>query len=318
MLDPFLEMMAAERGASAHTLDAYRRDLTDFGAFLAARGRSRQDAAAEDVRAYLAGLAAAGLRASTAARRLSAIRQYYRFLFLEQRRADDPTVHVDAPKLTKPLPKLLSEEEVGGLIDAARERGGAEGLRLTALLELLYATGLRITELTSLPLSAISADRSWLRVRGKGDKERLVPFGAAARRALEDWLVARPVYVTDPARQRWLFPSRAATGYLTRQRVTQLLKGLAVESGLDPVRISPHVLRHAFASHLVAHGADLRAVQAMLGHADIATTQIYTHLQTDRLQAVVREFHPLSRDAPPGPAEAAPAAPATKAPRRKP
>ena len=317
MLEPFLEMMAAERGAAANTLDAYRRDLAAFQAFLVGRGCTRQDAAPEDIRAYLAGLAAAGVRASTAARRLSAIRQYYRFLFLEQRRADDPTVHVDAPKLAKRLPKLLGEEEVTALIEAARTREPPDGLRLTALLELFYATGMRVSELVSLPLSAISADRSWLRVHGKGDKERLVPVGSAARRALDDWLEARPAYVADPSRHRWLFPSRGASGHLTRQRVAQLLKGLAVEAGIDPVRLSPHVLRHAFASHLVAHGADLRAVQAMLGHADIATTQIYTHLQPERLQTVVREFHPLSPSKPPGVAADELPTPETTRKRRK-
>lgn len=295
MLDPFLEMMAAERGASAHTLDAYRRDLLDYDAFLKARGREPQDAGADDIRAYLASLVAAGMRASTTARRLSALRQYHRFLFLEGRRRDDPTLHIDAPRLSRPLPKLLGEEEIEALIAAARAREGPEALRLTALLELLYATGLRVTELVSLPLSAIAADRQWLRVRGKGGKERIVPVGGAARRALEAWLAARKAVVPDASRARWLFPSRARSGHLTRQRVGQLLKALAVEAGLDPSRISPHVLRHAFASHLVAHGADLRAVQAMLGHADIATTQIYTHLQSEHLQGVVRDFHPLSR-----------------------
>jgi integrase/recombinase XerD len=295
MLDPFLEMMAAERGASVHTLDAYRRDLLDYGTFLRARGRERLDATPDDIRAYLAGLVAAGLRASTTARRLSALRQYYRFLYLEGRRKDEPTLHIDAPKLTRPLPRLLSEEEIEALIAAARAHEGTDALRLTALLELFYATGLRVSELVSLPLAAIPPDREWLRVRGKGQKERIVPVGGAARRALEDWLKVRKGMVTDPSRAKWLFPSRGRSGHLTRQRVAQLLKALAPEAGLDAARLSPHVLRHAFASHLVAHGADLRAVQAMLGHADIGTTQIYTHLQSEHLQTVVREFHPLSR-----------------------
>jgi integrase/recombinase XerD len=297
-LDAFLEMMAAERGASRHTLDAYRRDLADFRGFLARRGRALPAATGDDVRAYLAGLADAGLLPSTAARRLAAIRQYFRFLCLEGGRADDPTTHVDTPKRGRSLPKLLGEDEIEALIAAAQARSGPEGLRLLALLELFYATGLRVSELAGLPLAALSPDRTVLVVRGKGGKERMVPIGGAAREALAAWLGVRPFVVADPSRQRWLFPSRARSGHLTRQRVAQLLKALAPEAGLDPGRISPHVLRHAFASHLVANGADLRAVQAMLGHADIATTQIYTHVQTERLAAVVARHHPLAQREP--------------------
>jgi integrase/recombinase XerD len=294
-LDAFLEMMAAERGASRHTLDAYRRDLADFRGFLARRGRDLPAATGDDVRAYLAGLADAGLLPSTSARRLAAIRQYFRFLCLEGDRADDPTTHVDTPKRGRSLPKLLGEDEIEALIAAAQARSGPEGLRLVALLELFYATGLRVSELVGLPLSALAPDRGALTVRGKGGKERMVPIGGAARAALAAWLGVRPFFVADPSRQRWLFPSRSRGGHLTRQRVAQLLKALAPEAGLDPARISPHVLRHAFASHLVANGADLRAVQAMLGHADIATTQIYTHVQAERLAAVVARHHPLAR-----------------------
>jgi integrase/recombinase XerD len=295
LLDAFLEMMAAERGAARHTLDAYRRDLADFRGFLARRGRELPAATGDDVRAYLAGLADAGLLPSTTARRLAAIRQYFRFLCLEGDRADDPTTHVDTPKRGRSLPKLLGEDEIEALIAAAQARSGPEGLRLVALLELFYATGLRVSELVGLPLSALAPDRGALTVRGKGGKERMVPIGGAAREALASWLGVRPFFVVDPSRQRWLFPSRARSGHLTRQRVAQLLKALAPEAGLDPARISPHVLRHAFASHLVANGADLRAVQAMLGHADIATTQIYTHVQTERLAAVVARHHPLAQ-----------------------
>jgi integrase/recombinase XerD len=298
MLGPFLEMMAAERGASQHTLDAYRRDLSDYGAYLRAHGRTAETSVTADIRAYLAGLSAAGLAASTMARRLSAIRQLHRFLFLEERRADDPTTHVDGPKLPRPLPKLLDEDEVLALIDAARARTGPEAVRLIALLELLYATGLRVTELASLPLSGLSPDRGALTVRGKGGKERMVPIGGRAQEALTAWLEVRPGFVRDPTRLKWLFPSRSRNGHVTRQRVAQLLKELAVDAGLDPARLSPHVLRHAFASHLLAHGADLRAVQAMLGHADIATTQIYTHVQTERLAQVVAQHHPLAQPRP--------------------
>jgi integrase/recombinase XerD len=293
-IDAFLEMMAAERGASRHTLDAYRRDLADFMGFLAKRGESLHEASAEAIRGYLAALAEAGLRASTAARRLAAIRQYFRFLYVEGRRADDPSAQIDRPRQGRRLPKLLAVEEIEALITAARAREGADGVRLTALLELFYATGMRVSELAGLPLSAVTSERSVLTVRGKGGKERMVPVGRAAQEALAAWLAVRPLYVVEPSRARWLFPSRGKAGHLTRQRVAQLLKALAPEAGIDPARISPHVLRHAFASHLVANGADLRAVQAMLGHADIATTQIYTHVQAERLAAVVAQHHPLA------------------------
>lgn len=298
MLDAFLEMMSAERGAARHTLDAYRRDLADFAAFLGRRGLAPITASADDIRGYLAGLTDAGLLPATTARRLAAIRQFYRFLFLEGRRHDDPSVQIDRPKQGRSLPKLLEVAEIEALIAAALDRPGPEGLRLVALLELFYATGLRVSELAGLPLSALSPDRSVLVVRGKGGKERMVPIGGAAREALAAWLGVRTFFVTDPSRQRWLFPSRSRSGYLTRQRVGQLLKALAAEAGLDAARLSPHVLRHAFASHLVANGADLRAVQAMLGHADIATTQIYTHVQAERLAAVVAQHHPLARAEP--------------------
>lgn len=294
-LDAFLEMMAAERGAARNTLDAYRRDLADFGSFLAREGKEPAAAGGDDIRAYLARLAGLGLRPSTAARRLAAIRQYFRFLYLEGRRADDPTTHIDTPKQRRQLPKLLDEDELAALIAAARAKEGPEAVRLVALLELLYATGLRVSELVTLSIASLAPDRTCLVVRGKGDKERMVPVGTAAREALEAWLAVRPFFVSDESRRRWLFPSRGRSGHLTRQRVAQLLKALAPEAGIDPARISPHVLRHAFASHLVAHGADLRAVQAMLGHADIATTQIYTHVQTERLAAVVEQHHPLAR-----------------------
>jgi len=293
-IDAFLEMMAAERGASRHTLDAYRRDLADFAAFLARRGGGLPQATAETIRDYLAALADAGFRASTTARRLAAIRQYFRFLYLEGRRPDDPSAQIDRPRQGRRLPKLLEVEEIEALIAAARVREGPDGVRLTALLELFYATGMRVSELAGLSLSAVTGDRTVLTVRGKGSKERIVPVGRAAQEALAAWLAVRPLYVVEPSRARWLFPSRGRSGHLTRQRVAQLLKALAPEAGIDQARISPHVLRHAFASHLVANGADLRAVQAMLGHADIATTQIYTHVQAERLAAVVAQHHPLA------------------------
>ena len=291
----FLEMMAVERGAARHTLDAYRRDLADYRHFLQARGVSAERADGAAVRAYLSELSRRGLAASTVARRLSAIRQFHRFVYLEGGRADDPTRTIDGPRRQRPLPRLLAQAEIEGLIAAARERPGPRGLRLVAILELLYASGLRASELMALPLSALAPDRRFLVVRGKGGKERLVPIGRAAAKALEAYLAVRETFMRPGRAGAHVFPSRGRHGHLTRQRLAQLLRELAPAAGLDPGRISPHVLRHAFASHLLAGGADLRAVQLMLGHADIATTEIYTHVQGERLAAAVRAHHPLAR-----------------------
>jgi integrase/recombinase XerD len=300
MREPFLEMLAVERGASRHTLLAYAGDLADAAAFMTRRGGSLEQATTDDLRAWLAALDAQGLKSATIARKLSAIRQYCRFLYLERARPDDPSVHLDRPRPERRLPRYLSEAEVGRLIAAAEAKSGADGVRLLALLELLYASGLRISELVGLKLAALSADRQSLRVRGKGDKERLVPIGGHARSALGRWLAHRATLELAPAQRAWLFPSRSRAGHLTRQRVAQLLRELAVDAGIDPLRLSPHVLRHAFASHLLANGADLRTVQTMLGHADIATTQVYTHLQPERLQEVVATHHPLAGAGDPG------------------
>ncbi len=294
-------MLAVERGASRHTLDAYRRDLKKARLFLAGRAVSLEEAREEDLRAFLQAETRSGRRASTLARRLSALRHYFRFLYLEGRRSDDPAAGLDAPRCERPLPRVLSEAEVLALIEAARADPSPAGVRLLTLLELLYAGGLRVSELVGLPLSALAADRSHLLVRGKGGKERIVPIGAPARASLERWLALRPAFVTGPRSARFLFPSRGREGHLTRQRVLQLLKALAPSAGIDPARISPHVLRHAFATHLLERGADLRAVQALLGHADIATTQVYTHVQTRRLRAVVEAHHPLARGPAPAP-----------------
>ncbi len=292
-VDSFLEMLAAERGAARLTIDAYRRDLTDFARFASASGRAIADADAETVRGYLS-LLATRMAPGTSARRLSCLRQFYRFLFAEDLRADDPTATIDSPRKSKPLPKVLSEDEVERLLAAARAREGARGQRLVALVELLYATGLRVTELVGLPLAAMGGDPRFLMVTGKGGKDRLVPVGEVALRAVVDYLEVRDDFLADGARSPWLFPSRGRSGHLTRLRFGQLLKELAVEAAIRPERVSPHVLRHAFASHLLAHGADLRAVQKMLGHADIATTQIYTHVLDERLKALVRDHHPLA------------------------
>jgi integrase/recombinase XerD len=291
----FLEMMAVERGAARHTLDAYGRDLADYGRFLQARGLGVETADGAAVRDYLSELSRLGLAASTAARRLSAIRQFHRFVYLEGDRLDDPTQTIDGPRRQRPLPRLLDQAEIEALIAAARRRPGPLGVRLVAVLELLYASGLRASELMALPLSALASDRSFLVVRGKGGKERLVPVGGAASEALAAYLALRESFLRPGRSSPYVFPSRARQGHLTRQRLAQLLRELAPEAGLDPARISPHVLRHAFASHLLAGGADLRAVQLMLGHADIATTEIYTHVQGERLAAAVRAHHPLAR-----------------------
>jgi integrase/recombinase XerD len=293
--EAFLEMMAVERGASRHTLDAYSRDLADYQGFLASRGRTALSADVALVRAWLGRLSSAGMASATMARRLSAVRQFHRFLFLEGARGDDPTQAVEGPRQRRPLPRLLERAEIEAMIAAARQHPGPQGLRLAACLELLYATGLRVSELLALPLSALAPDRRFLVVLGKGGKERMVPIGRAARAALAVYLAARDGFLGRRSKGRaYLFPSRSGTGHLTRQRLAQLLKALALAADIDPARISPHVLRHAFASHLLAGGADLRAVQLMLGHADIATTQIYTHVQGDRLAAVVQAHHPLA------------------------
>jgi len=286
-------MLAAERGAARLTIDAYRRDLADFAGFIAASTLPIEAADADALRRYFAGLARAGMAPRTTARRLSALRQFHRFLLAEGVRADDPTTALDAPRLGRPLPKLLGEAEVTALIDAARRLDGPEGLRLLCIVELLYATGLRISELVALPLARLREER-FLLVRGKGGKERVVPLSEPARRALGDYIAVRGAFVAGAA-SRFLFPSRGAEGHLTRRRCGQLLKELALDAGIDPARVSPHVLRHAFASHLLGHGADLRSVQQMLGHADIATTQIYTHVLEDRLKSLVETHHPLAR-----------------------
>ncbi len=292
-------MLAAERGAAVNTIESYRRDLAHFAAFAAARRRRPEDADSALIRAYLARLAGAGMAPRTSARRLSALRQFFRFLHAERVRDDDPSAVIDSPRQGRTLPRHLSEDEVERLLAAARNHPGPEGARLVALLEILYATGLRVSELVALPLSAVSRDGRLLTVRGKGGKERLVPLTDPATAALDTYAGVRTVFLPKgkaaPAATRCLFPSRGRDGHLTRARFAQMLKGLAVEAGLDAARVSPHVLRHSFASHLLAHGADLRSVQLLLGHADIATTQIYTHVLDERLKALVQDAHPLAR-----------------------
>jgi integrase/recombinase XerD len=294
--EAFLEMMAAERGASPNTLRAYERDLADVSEFLAARGRDPADATAEDVEAYFADMGRRGLAAATAARRRSAVRQFYRFVLGEAWRRDDPTRRVEAPKTGRPLPKILTREEVDALISAAGAVDGGSGARLAAMIETLYASGLRISELVALPLSAIAHDPAFIMVRGKGGKERLAPLNEAARTAIKAYLEVRKFFLGKGGRSNvWLFASGARGGHLSARRFAQLLDEAAVAAGIDPARVSPHVLRHAFATHLLEGGADLRVVQTLLGHADITTTQIYTHVTQDRLRTVVETKHPLSR-----------------------
>ncbi|MBS7541082.1 tyrosine-type recombinase/integrase [Ancylobacter lacus] len=378
----FLDMLAAERGASANTLEAYARDLADYEDFLVTDGCGVVDSETDNIRAYLAALTARGFKATSVARRLSALRQFHRFLYLEGLRGEDPAAVLEGPKRGRPLPKVLSLEEVTRLIDTAHARAAEPGLapgerarrvRTACFVELLYATGLRVSELAALPAAAARAQGDAIIVRGKGNKERLVPLGAPARAAMTAWrealAAARAAQETAPpavagrgatperaakagsakaatskagtARRdsvqpgetgggagagmetggtaetgaaaaggtaaprrkvaaapagRFLFPSAAAAGHITRQQVGLDLKDLALAAGLDPAKLSPHVLRHAFASHLLAHGADLRAVQTLLGHADVSTTQIYTHILDERLKSLVRDLHPLAGD----------------------
>ena len=294
--EAFLEMMAVERAAARNTLIAYGKDLQDASGFLARRGRDLASASTEDIEGYFADLGARGMSAATAARRRAAVRQFYRFVLGEGWRPDDPSRRVDAPKKGRPLPKVLSREEVLALIAAAGARDGAQGLRLNCMIELIYASGLRVSELLALPLAALARDPAYLMVRGKGGKERLAPLNDAARAAVKVYLEVRDGFLPKGSKANpWLFPSRGEGGRLTARRFAQLLDEAAAAAGIDPTRVSPHVLRHAFATHLLEGGADLRVVQTLLGHADISTTQIYTHVTEDRLREVVQTKHPLAR-----------------------
>ncbi|WP_438851174.1 tyrosine recombinase [Brevundimonas nasdae] len=295
-IEAFLEMMAVERDASPHTLSAYNRDLTDAETALSDVG-GLMKADAEAVEGWFADLSRRGLSAATAARRRSAARQFYRFALAEGWRIDDPSRRLDAPKQGRSLPKVLSRDEIDRLLAASAARDAAAGLRLVALVEMAYASGLRVSELLGLKVEAVRRDPAYLIVRGKGGKERLAPLNTAAREAVKAWLIARDAKRKPEAPDSpWLFPSSGRSGHLTPRRFAQLLDEAAVTAGIDPSRVSPHVLRHAFATHLLEGGADLRVVQTLLGHADIATTQIYTHVATDRLAQVVQQNHPLARD----------------------
>ncbi|MDA9506559.1 recombinase XerD [Bradyrhizobium sp. CCBAU 11386] len=304
----FLDMLAAEQGAGPNTLDAYRRDLTDFSEFLGRVGHNFAGAETQTLRDYLADLDTRGFKSTSVARRLSAMRHLYRFLLNERIRSDDPAAILSGPKRGRGLPKVLSIADVDRMLRRAKELSEAEdaspskrlrALRLYCLLEVLYATGLRVSELVALPRTAAKRDARMIVVRGKGNKERLVPLNEASRQAMADYLAATEAAKTEKKKDslavsKWLFPSFGESGHLTRQHFARDLKELAVASGLQARLVSPHVLRHAFASHLLHNGADLRIVQTLLGHTDISTTQIYTHVVEERLKSLVRDLHPLA------------------------
>ena len=287
-VDAFLEMLVVERGAARNTILSYTQDLTEFAECAAGRGQAVTGADSETCQAFMASLHGRGLSARTAARRLSALRQFHLFLLREGVRTDDPTGQLDTPRLPQTLPKVLSEQEVDALLEAAARKPGRTGAVVRAALEILYATGMRVSELLSLPRDALSRDRQAMIIKGKGGKERMVPLSVRAKAAAAGLLEATEVS------SRYLFPGRDPKAALTRQAFFLLLKQVALEAGLDPARVSPHVLRHAFASHMLARGADLRSLQVLLGHSDISTVQIYTHVQTERLRKVVEDHHPLS------------------------
>ncbi len=307
LINLFLDMLAAEQGAGENTLEAYRRDLSDFSEFLSHHGQSFAVAETEQLRDYLADLDTRGFKSSSIARRLSAIRHLFRFLLNERIRSDNPSAILSGPKRGRTLPKVLSIADVDRMLTRAKELAQASNasalqrlrrMRLYCLLEVLYATGLRVSELVALPRSAARHDARMIVVRGKGDKERLVPLNEASRQAMTDYLAdmdaLRPETRKNAATSKWLFPSFGESGHLTRQHFARDLKELAAAAGLAPRLVSPHVLRHAFASHLLHNGADLRIVQTLLGHTDISTTQIYTHVVEERLKSLVRDLHPLA------------------------
>ena len=302
MIDAFIDMMSAERGASRHTLENYRRDLED--ARDATRSARLEAATDTEIAAYLSGMAASGFAPSSQARRLSSLRQFFKFLYTEGLRDDDPTSRLESPKKRAALPKILSVDEVARILDLAADEARhvriegskthVRALRLHAFVELLYASGMRISELTDLPLSILRRNESWFPVKGKGGRERLIPVSDKAQRALDAYHRVMDTY-REANGNIWLFPDGTYLAPVTRQVMARELKGLAARAGIDPKRVSPHVLRHAFASHLLQNGADLRVVQQLLGHADISTTQIYTHVLDERLQSLVEECHPLAR-----------------------
>ena len=302
----FLEMLVAERGLALNSRLAYRRDLVAVTDWLKQHQKNLISAKKEDLSTYLVALSKSGVSRQTTARRLSALRQYYRFLIGESVREDDPTAMIDSPKAVRRLPKIVSAREIADIINATSHLERIDSQRLRALIEILYATGMRVSELVSLPLSALSRDLDYLRVRGKGGHERMLPLGKTAQKALATYLdtaqtagrgktAIQEKNWNHKASRHWLFPSSGASGHLSRQYFARLLKKAATRAGLDPGRVSPHVLRHAFATHLLENGMDLRHLQQLLGHADIATTQIYTHVSPQRLRDLIESHHPLAK-----------------------
>jgi len=305
LIEAFLDKLAAEEGAAKNTLDAYARDLVDYHRGLEKLGKAPRDAETGDVRAFLAALVKRGLKPASSARKLSAIRQFHRFLAADGYRSSDPALIIESPRRGRSLPKILSIAEVSRLLAVSKEglddesRPAAErlrALRTACLIELLYATGLRVTELVSLPLRAAHTKERFIHIRGKGGRERIVPLTLESRRAIADFRAHLENTHPGQSAGPWLFPAGSASGHITRQAFARDLKACAAAAGIASARISPHVLRHAFASHLLHNGADLRVVQELLGHADISTTQIYTHVLSERLKAMVRDLHPLSSE----------------------
>ncbi|MCX8230352.1 MAG: site-specific tyrosine recombinase XerD [Alphaproteobacteria bacterium] len=296
LVERFLEMISAEQGASPRTIEAYGRDLASLLEFLHGKKDDVTGCDGTRLRSFVADLGGRGLAPATISRKISTLRQFFKFLLLDGLRDDDPSLLLDAPRRGQSLPRILSDHDVEALLGQARDMDGPNGLRAGALLELLYACGLRVSELVGLPLSSVDLDTELVLVVGKGGRQRYVPIGESATTALRVYLNARDFFLPNDQESPWLFPSRGRSGHLSRQRFAQVLDDLAVKAGIDPRRISPHVLRHAFATHLLANGADLRAVQQMLGHADISTTQIYTHVLEERLTQTVTAHHPLAKE----------------------
>ena len=293
-VEQFLEMLIAERGASSNTCTSYLNDISNFDKFLSGAEPTLADATTDDIRRYLRHRSEVGANNPTISRNLSVLRQFFKFLQSENVRLDNPALNVDGPKVSRTLPKVISEDDVEALLKAAHKLQTAEGIRLTCLLEIAYASGLRVTELVSLPTDALNLTSETLLISGKGGKERLVPLTSSAMNAIVAYERVRIDFLKGNNTSKFLFPSRSKQGYLTRRRLGQLLKELAIQAGLDPTIISPHILRHAFASHLLNRGADLRSLQKMLGHSDISTTQIYTHILGKRMLEIHQQFHPRS------------------------
>lgn len=290
----FIDVLASEQGLAQNSLEAYRRDLVKCEGYLNKLDTSLDRASEHQLRQYISFLSEKGMSPSTVSRNISSLRQFYRFLFLEDLRKDNPSSCLEIPKPSRNLPKILSENEVLSLINVL-EGETPDSVRMLALLEVLYATGLRVSELVTLPFTSTTIERQGIIVKGKGEKERLVLLTKPSVRALNKYIKIRPYFISRKSSEKWLFPSRGASGHLTRQRFGQLLKEVAISAGVDPLKVSPHVIRHAFATHLLNHGADLASLQKMLGHSDISTTQIYTHVLTKKLQEEVEKYHPFSK-----------------------